>query len=630
MALPFNLGGLGKSERSAGVGVALARSARAGLACLLTAVLAAGGLGCASGSKSGNETTSVRRSAAMTGTTASTAGITPVHDRLDIITGVRAVIPVNVGAGVDPKRPVIAKLDDGRAPATQLRRIEILPASDPGQWAPPTGSWRVLEAADEPRPGSASMWVLAVELPPDGLGQGLWVNGQRWELNWIASAEMLSAQHPELRWTSPLKPEARTSPGLAKLIEPDRTSPLRRWRYRLAVDGFASLTGRVASIVDATSSAVAFSDPLIESMANEMDQRWAAGLGRLRFTHADLARRLSMRLALVVEFSGDLGRRDGVPVYAPAWAVGSDQLDALLSDLLDPNLKADRRAKRAEAWLADRPTAVGWVIDDARAGDALAAASLSTVGIANLTDVSTLGWVSSERVTNTPSMTPIGSAMAKAITFNAERAVTATTAAAASWPVDFHAGAWQASGSITCAKLSVMPPGLTVGPLLADWTMTDWLGEGSAAASVGGEWATAAMLYKARPGERGTSPGAAASGWTLYVECRRPEGANEVGEFVRVWLGPTGRARLVVRLSPEDGEANSGAGVVREPGRWAFRVEIPEGCIEPDGTLRLGVERGDGRGIHSAWPRRMLPWQIEPGRLAVDTRAWSGLAADRE
>ncbi len=104
-----------------------------------------------------------------------------------------------------------------------------------------------------------------------------------------------------------------------------------------------------------------------------------------------------MRLALVVEFSGDLGRRDGVPVYVPAWAVGSDELDALLEELLNPNLKADRRAQRAEAWLAARPTAVGWVIDDARAGDAVTGVSLSTVGVANLTDVSTLGWVSSER-----------------------------------------------------------------------------------------------------------------------------------------------------------------------------------------------------------------------------------------
>jgi hypothetical protein len=36
------------------------------------------------------------------------------------------------------------------------------------------------------------------------------------------------------------------------------------------------------------------------------------------------------------------------------------------------------------------------------------------------------------------------------------------------------------------------------------------------------------------------------------------------------------------------------------------------------------VVRVDGRGRRSAWPRPMLPWQDEPGRAALDTRAWGG------
>lgn len=587
--------------------------------------------GCAG---SGAERPVLESPAARLGAVATGREILPVAARVDVITGVRSVVPVTIGPEVDGAQAVVVKLDDGRSPPAVLRRIEIAPELDlaaTGAWSPPTGVWRVLGPGEGPREGAATVWVLAVDLPPDALGQGLWVNGKRWELNWEASPEMLAAQHPELRWESPVKPEARRSPMFAKLAEPDRLSPARRWRYRLAMDGLRSLTGGRASIVDATSAVSSFEDPLLESMAVESEARWAAALAGLRLTHPDLARRVAARLALVVEFTGALGRRDGGAVYAPAWVSDQDGLERLVSDLHDPNLPPKRRAQRAEAWLEAQPAAVGWVLDDARATDASTGGALSTLGIGNLTEVSTLGWVSQDRPGGSPAVAPIGAASARVFTLASERSAAARTGA--QQPVVFHAGSWKSGGSVAPARVGVTPPGLTIGPLLPDWTMTDWVGVSARLMVVEPEWATGAMLFRgpAGPSSAGSAGGPVLSGWTLYVECKRPTGGVEgPQEFIRVWLGPTGRARLVVRAGPEEASAGPGVSVVTEPGRWAARIEIPESCVEPDGTLRLGIERGDARGVHSAWPRRMLPWQTEPGRLAVDTGSWSGISAGRE
>lgn len=603
----------------------------------LTLVIAGMGAG-AGGCGGGAATPRVLDSpAARAGAIAQGREILPVAARVDVITGVRSVVPVTIGPEVDAGHAVVAKLDDGRTPPALLRRIEIAPEVDMGSWAPASGTWRVAGPGEAVRDGAASLWVLAVDLPPDGLGQGLWVNGKRWELNWVASPEMLAAQHPELAWESPVKPEARQSPMFQKLAEPDRLSPARRWRYRLATDGLRSMAGRRASIVDATSAGTAFEDPLLEAMASETDARWAAALAGLRLTNPDIARRLAVRLALVMEFTGTLGRRDGSAIYAPAWVADQDGLDRLAADLLDPNLTAKRRAARAEAWLNAQTPAVGWVVDDARAAEGVSGGSLSTLGIANLTEVSTLGWVALDRGSQTPGVTPVGAASARSFSLAGDRVATARALTEAMRPFTFHAGSWKSGGSVMTSRLGVLPPGLTIGPLLPDWTMTDWAGVSKRPLAIEAEWATAAMLFKGPPpvgtGLSGRGADAPAlSGWTLYVECKRPVGGVEgPHEFIRVWLGPTGRSRLVVRAGPEDAEGTSpGVSVVREAARWALRFDIPASCIEPDGTLRLGIERADARGVHSAWPRRMLPWQAEPGRLAVDTGAWSGISADRE
>ncbi|MEM7622954.1 MAG: hypothetical protein AAF235_07090, partial [Planctomycetota bacterium] len=63
----------------------------------------------------------------------------------------------------------------------------------------------------------------------------------------------------------------------------------------------------------------------------------------------------------------------------------------------------------------------------------------------------------------------------------------------------------------------------------------------------------------------------------------------------------------------------------REPDRWTADIAIPDWAIEDDGTLILGITRTMQDGTRAAWPRPMLPWQREPGRIRIDLDAWNDL-----
>jgi hypothetical protein len=183
---------------------------------------------------------------------------------------------------------------------------------------------------------------------------------------------------------------------------------------------------------------------------------------------------------------------------------------------------------------------------------------------------------------------------------------------------------------------------LRVAPLFADWDLARWLagsaGSLAVSADAAGEaWSSTALVMPsdAAPTDSGASGAGSASGtkWSLFVECRWA-GSAERPDVVRVWLGPFGRASRVLRVTSAgefsaEGGSSPGATVVRREDRWIALVPLPDECIEPGGVLRLGVERTDARGRHSAWPRPMLPWQLEPGRAGVDLRTWDARASGR-
>jgi hypothetical protein len=229
-------------------------------------------------------------------------------------------------------------------------------------------------------------------------------------------------------------------------------------------------------------------------------------------------------------------------------------------------------------------------------------------------------------------------------------------------------------------RVPAFPPGCTVGPLRPDWTMRGWLAQAAAFDERpdpgpwnNGEpaepaWTAAGMIYLGSPSDLPISMQSSTVGaqqWILYLECLRappstsanstsqPESASSLmvpaqgqiaSGFLRIWLGPAS-APLAVYKVMHDGtiiDESPGAGggarvgpplttngtvisarVATEKTRWSCWIPLPTTAIERDGALRIGIERVDERGVRAAWPRPMFPWQYEPGRASIDTRAWT-------
>jgi hypothetical protein len=128
----------------------------------------------------------------------------------------------------------------------------------------------------------------------------------------------------------------------------------------------------------------------------------------------------------------------------------------------------------------------------------------------------------------------------------------------------------------------------------------------------------------------------------LYVEMNEPAGppahADDLSgsaDLLRVWFGPFGRSTAVLRVLPDGrviDETGPGlamgrdvprvARVARSDHGWSCWVALPLSAIEKDGTVRIGLERVDRRGVRTSWPRPSLPWQQEPSRIAIDTTIW--------
>jgi hypothetical protein len=160
------------------------------------------------------------------------------------------------------------------------------------------------------------------------------------------------------------------------------------------------------------------------------------------------------------------------------------------------------------------------------------------------------------------------------------------------------------------------------------------------AALLGNGWLTAGLLYRrdARPSEAGAPP---VPEWTLYIELSAPgtvrqaqASGDQPAGFLRLWLGPFNAPTDILRINA-DGSVVQQAGpnpqpapsirIANEEGHWACWMPVPAAAVEADGSIRIAVERVDSRGVRSAWPRAMLPWQREPGRAVLTTRSWGGV-----
>lgn len=171
-------------------------------------------------------------------------------------------------------------------------------------------------------------------------------------------------------------------------------------------------------------------------------------------------------------------------------------------------------------------------------------------------------------------------------------------------PLRVQAGRWTGRIGFRATPMSASPPGLTLGPLIPQWTMLGWL-NGNAGQS-DADWATAGLLRRSEDG----------SAWEVYVECRVAADAGQlVGDTVRVFWGSETSPDHVIELkAPMRDEARND--------RWSASVLLPSRAIDADGMLRLSLERTDARGARSSWPRTVMPGDAEPPRAIITLDAW--------
>ena len=423
--------------------------------------------------------------------------------------------------------------------------------------------------------------------------------------------------------------------SLTDLTRPERLSPVRRWRYRLLASGLDPATAPPSI----TGEPRAFVDAVLEALASQYEARWTVALGLLAKSDPRLAQQLALRLCSTVRFTD--------ATVAPVWETDQSELEDLLADLLDPAVGAEGHARRAQVWLDRQPPAVVWPIDPE--GDSAGSARLpiATIGIANLSGSPLLAssvWLDQvgHEIGPRPelaSLAPHAWAELKAAT---PKDAVATSRSAQgddvhSATLAIHCGESEQRLTIPVDPLSAAPPSLALGPLLGD-LMLETFQSGSRGVPIEPAWSTTALLY--RGPVDGSSPDGAVrtGGWTLYVQCSRAEDPARAADLspaadsIRIIAGPRSSPRMILRIDEtgrverEDDRGNTGASVParvsREPSRWLALVQIPPDAIEDDGILRIGLERFDARGVHSAWPRASLPWQEIPARAVINLAAW--------
>jgi hypothetical protein len=219
--------------------------------------------------------------------------------------------------------------------------------------------------------------------------------------------------------------------------------------------------------------------------------------------------------------------------------------------------------------------------------------------------------------------------------------------------VTVRTGTHSFAPTLYSTRVPALAPGVVIGPFHPDWRLREWLTAGaddeyskrlgpwSQTSLADPSWTTTGQVYRGvdAPLAGGETP---PDRWLLYVELNEPAGrrgnADDLSgstDILRVWFGPFGRSSVVLRVLPDGrviDESGPGPGAGRDIPRvvrvarsdhgWSCWVPLPISAIEKNGTLRIGVERVDGRGVRTSWPRPSLPWQQEPSRIAIDTTIW--------
>ncbi|MBC7834609.1 MAG: hypothetical protein H7Y88_05850 [Phycisphaerales bacterium] len=582
------------------------------------------------------------------------AAIRPRIGVAHVFDGQPLIVPVYVQGRVEGVSVSAGSITlDAKLHALSPTPTAEAPGVDPdGAWLGASPSLRAAQPGEDP-----VAWFIVAQVPVDIRDSSLRIGDHSVPLVMHAPAPPLPSLRPPVRGLAIRA--MQQSKHLLAALQRAQLDPALRWRAQ-------SLS--VALEIPPPSDVISPTDSsgVLDAAALHHQSLWSAALNRLSILDAALATDVHWRLVSVVSF--------GHGIYMPVWPAPDEAMTRMLETLLDAGAPDEQALTMARAWVESLPDAAAWIIDDA-GWIALAQPTRSTPGepslspsapgvpdlaqsvnefqpiaaVVNFLEGRVIAWAHAAGDVGPPAE-PLPVESFSSQTVKAGPMADSSRRSLGGPPMlQIRVGGTSITRPAIATSLAAAPPGLLIGPLHAD--LTGWaIAAGANAPPMASPLGTKALLYRnTASGEAHTGApdeSSAPTGWTLYVECatapRRGESeTTEVRDQVRIWIGPSNAPRAL-RVGPNGAVFEEGVresrfgerqyappkliGTARahiQADRWSAWVSIPASAIEAGPSLRLGIDRVDGLGRHSAWPRPMLPWQIGPGRVIVDLSTWT-------
>ncbi len=564
----------------------------------------------------------------------------PLTDRVDAIVTHPLILPVKVEDPSKLKSGIKVRLDDGRTVPARAYFVWSRGTRASTGWTRSTPNWNSIGADKYGRstPKEAGTWIAIIDLPIDAVGQGIWIEEVRYEPNWLPDPMRViletSSRDDDGFWDPALSDHQSESQLVQTAIANLRADPFNRWRAQLLSDGFnpSNNDGTSSAHTDRELTAIhtdllqTRSSAVLDQVADHFASRWQIILGRIWLIDPSVASRLKARLAQTAT------THDGTVV--PLWIDDTAQLSALAHDLLSPFVDDELRVERIDAWLDAQPQSMSWVVDDAGQPTRYPVTLSPTVGMLGLRDTLNDSQANLARIQSN-GISPIVEMLEPGIlterVLNAPSGVfSPKTQADDHRELSIQIGRDRSSVKVLGNIPQASPPGVLVGPLLMDWTLHAFSSRRSALGALPLDaQRVAGMVHRIAPLDESDHR----VGWKLYLECAIDDSQSSEDASIGIWIGPMNATRIAWSISRSLGlvEMRSDADLAPDPvyssvedgDRWIIELDIPPAAISDDGFLILGLTRDDGSS-RTSWPRRMMPWQTEPGRFVIDTTAWNG------
>ncbi len=575
--------------------------------------------------------------------------VRPAADRLDAIVSYPLIIPIIAPNERSLHAGVTTKLDDGRILHSKAYWVGISPQPTLPGWTTSTGIWTatdysaITKLKRNQRP--IGTWFINIPLPIDAVGQGLWFEGRRYELNWLSDPQRTNLEaaantHTQSDshslhdlWAMKASPDAISDQAVRSVIDQYRHDPFKNWHARLLTDGLDPSHTQSDQTVDQTLDALelelSMDTPgadLLRALARQHEARWQIILGRIWLIDPPLAHRLKSQLIMTAQF----GTRT-----LPIWTSEANDLARLAHDLLSPFVDDKTRALRAQAWLENQPRALAWITDDQGQIEAATNRFIPTISLLSLASMPGSSLFRVESDSTSPELSTVPPNLATNITVAIDPIrISPSTPMLQSQSVRIRTGRWKTTSEVIASPTPARAPYVRIGPMLNDWTMNALItNRPLAGASPHPSRSTVGILRRTAIPTR-TNP---AYGWQLFIELASPD-PHSPNEQLTLWVGPYTNPFAVWTITP-DGKVEFVSGSrlsIGLPnvetrildGRWIAAIDLPTGAFDQDNMLQLGLERTDANSVHTAWPRRMIPDQPEPGRLSIDAGNFDQLRAN--